>query len=427
MARFEGALAQACAEAGLVPAHAAQAIVAACQQARFDPRELALAARNAGALAIPFVKALTAQVSARSEEAARYVHLGATSQDVTDTAAVLCMQDAAGRVLELCDDLGDTLAELASRHRDTPMAARTLLQPAAPIPFGWKAAGWLSMLARSREEFRASVRDARALQFGGPAGTLSGYGERAPRVAAALARKLGLREPAIPWHSSRDRFARLGAAAALLTGSAARIARDVSLLMQPEVGEALEPAAPGRGGSSSLPHKRNPAASLLALEAALRAPGLVATLFGQLVPEHERGLGQWQSQWFTLRTLVCGAASGLAAMAEVCAGLEVRAEAMQRNLDRSLGLVYSEAVAMRLSQALGKAAAHAKVEALCLEALQSGTGLRELLAADADVARAVPRDELARLFAPGSSFGAASVMIEAVLEEWRRARAAPAI
>ena len=422
MARFEGALARACAGAGLVPPSAAEAIAAVCGHVRFDSRALALSARQAGTLAIPFVKLLTAEVAKQSSDAARHVHFGATSQDVIDTAVVLCVKDSAHYLMPLATRFGDALAALVARHRETPLAARTLLQPALPMPFGWKAASWLSMLSRSLAEFRMSAQEAGVLQFGGAAGTLSAYGARGSQVASALAKELGLRAPAISWHSARDRFARVGAASALLTAAAARVARDVSLMMQPEIGEAVEPAVSGRGGSSSLPHKRNPAGCLLALEAAQRAPGLVATLFNQLVPEHERGLGQWQGQWFILRGLLGGAASALAAMAEVCEGLELHPEAMQRNLAASWSLVYSEAVAVRLSGALGKAQAHALMEKLCLEAVRSRQDLRDILSADELVMRSISKEELAELFRPQSSFGAASAMMDGVLEEWSRAR-----
>jgi 3-carboxy-cis,cis-muconate cycloisomerase len=279
------------------------------------------------------------------------------------------------------------------------------------------------MLSRAYGEFRRSVDEARVVQFGGPAGTLSAYGTAGPQIAAELARELGLRSATISWHSARDRFARVGAASALLAAAAARIGKDVSLLMQPEIGEAMEPAASGRGGSSSMPHKRNPAGCLLAIEAAQRAPGLVATLFNQLVPEHERGLGQWQTQWFTLRALLGAAGSALAAMAEVSEGLEVHADAMQRNLNASGGLVYSEAVAVRLAASLGKAQAHAMVEKLCVEAVRSRRDLQEVLSADETVTRSISKGDLAELFCPQSSFGAAPAMMEGVLRDWQLARA----
>lgn len=335
MARFEGALARASARHGLLPAAQAEIISRVCERAQFDPAALAREGR-AGTLAIPFVKQLTAQVAAVSPDAARHVHAGATSQDVIDTAAVLCLKPACARVLELATRLGDAAAGLARRHALTPTAARTLLQPALPVTFGWKAAVWLSMLARSVEGLRSAASGACVLQFGGPSGTLSSLGERGSGVAAALAQELGLPASLVSWHSARDGFARLGAELAILAGAAGKVGRDVSLLMQPEVGEAAEGAKAGRGGSSSMPHKRNPALSMLALEAAQRAPGLAATLLAQLTPEHERGLGQWQSQWFTLRELVCAAASGAGAMAEALEGLEVSEKAMLANLESLL-------------------------------------------------------------------------------------------
>ena len=331
MARFEGGLARASARNGLVPAAHAEVISRVCEAAKFDAAALAREGRS-GTLAIPFVKQLTAQVGAVSKEAARHLHAGATSQDVIDTAAVLCVKPACARVLDLTGKLGDAAAALARRHARAPTAARTLLQPALAVPFGWKAAVWLSTLARCLTGVRSAAAGACILQFGGPSGTLSSFGERGESVMTALARDLDLPASLVPWHSARDRFARLGAELAILAGAAGKIGRDVSLLMQREVGEAAEAAAPGRGGSSSMPHKRNPALCVLALEAAQRAPGLAATLLGQLTPEHERGLGQWQSQWFTLRELLCAAASGTAAMADALGALQVDEAAMRANL-----------------------------------------------------------------------------------------------
>ena len=328
MARFEGALARVSA-----PAAHAEVISRVCESARFDAAALAREGRS-GTLAIPFVKALTAQVAAVSRDAAKHVHAGATSQDVIDTAVVLCLKPACARIDELCIRLGDAAAALA--RRKIPTAARTLLQPALPVAFGWKAAMWLAPISRSLIAVRRAASEACVLQFGGPSGTLASFGERGAKVSAALAAELDLRECLVPWHSARDRFARLGAELAILAGAAGKIGRDVALLMQPEVGEAAEGAAPGRGGSSSMPHKRNPVLSMIALEAAQRAPGLAATLLGQLTAEHERGLGQWQSQWFTLRELACTTASGVAAIADALESLEVNEKAMRDNLARLL-------------------------------------------------------------------------------------------
>jgi len=413
MARFESALAVASARNGVFPASHATAIGQVCGEAWFDARSLAKQARIAGALAIPFVKALTEKVAAVSPEAARYVHFGATSQDVMDTAAALCLKAAAQRLGTLVLQLGDAAAALAKRHAETPMLARTLLQPAAPVPFGWKAAMWLAPLARSYPHFRGAAREACVLQLGGAAGTLAAFGDKAGEVAQGLAKELGL-ETAVTWHSARDGFARLGTETAVLTGLAAKIARDVALLAQPEIGEATEPPMPGRGGSSSMPHKRNPAGCLLALEAAARVPGLAATLLGQLAPEHERGLGQWQSQWFTLRELACAGASALAAMSEVLQGLRVDAEAMRVNLERTNGLVYSEALALRISRALA--------ERLCEQAMREGRSLLEVALADNEVKKLVKKGELEALFRPENQFGAAPAMIERALAAWAIAR-----
>lgn len=413
MARFEAALAHAGASAGFFAPTHAQAIAAVCAQPAFDAAALAREARTAGTLAIPFVRALTAAVEQRCPQAARFVHFGATSQDAIDTATALCLKEAAKRVDALAVRVGDAAAELARRHLDTPTVARTLLQPALPVPFGWKAALWLLPLTRSLGHFRRAAGEACVLQLGGAAGTLSAFRGRGQEVSAAVAAALGLTY-AVPWHGARDAFARLGSELAVLAGCAAKVARDVALLMQPEVGEAAEPSTPGRGGSSSMPHKRNPAGCLLALEAAGRTPGLAATLLGALGPEHERGLGQWQSQWFTLRELTGAAGSALAAMAEVLEGLVLDVAAMRANLARSRGLVYSEAVALRLSRATA--------DRLCVRATRDGAELRDVMRADAEVAGSVTPQELESLFEPAGSYGSARDLTERMLADWARAR-----
>ncbi|MFN2646709.1 MAG: 3-carboxy-cis,cis-muconate cycloisomerase [Burkholderiales bacterium] len=413
MASFEAALARASAACGLVPAAAAEAIADVCAGASFDALALARKARQAGTLAIPFVKALTDKVAAVSPPAARYVHFGATSQDVIDTAVALCHRRAAARLLELARAMGDALAELARRHAETPMLARTLLQPAAPVPFGWKAAMWLAPLSRSLPRLRAAVDDACVLQFGGASGTLAAFGERAGKLAERLAAELKL-ERRVTWHSSRDAWARYGAEMAILCGISAKIAGDVALLMQAEVGEAAEPAAAGRGGSSSMPHKRNPAISMLALEAGRRAPGLAATLLGELQNEHERGIGQWQSQWMTLRELSCATASATAAMVEVLGALVVNPAAMRANIEETRGLVFSEALALRTSRKLA--------ERLCAQAANEKRHLREVVQADAEATRLLSPTDIDALFEPRAAYGAAAGMTGEVLSDWAKAR-----
>jgi 3-carboxy-cis,cis-muconate cycloisomerase len=289
-----------------------------------------------------------------------------------------------------------------------------------PVPFGWKAAVWLSGITRSRAGFSGAWAEARKLQFGGAGGTLSSYGEHGDAIAETMAQRLGLARAPITWHSVRDSFARLGAESAMLAGATGKIARDISLMMQPEVGEAAEPAGAGRGGSSAMPHKRNPVGCVAALEAAQRAPHLAAALLAQMTPEHERGLGQWQGQWFTLRDLLCSTASALAAMVDVLEGLQVDAGAMHANLDRSKGLVYSESVSVALARKLGRQAAHELTEKLCETAVKQGKALADVLRADPRASAALDPASIDALFEPQRSFASAAAMIDRALAQWQQ-------
>lgn len=431
MARFEAALALAQADAGLIENQAAQAIAEVCltldgtspPAAPFDAASLVPAARRAGTLAIPFVKALTASVAAHDAEAARWVHWGATSQDVLDTALALQLQAAGRELLAQLTRTGDRLAELALTHAATPMVGRTLLQSATPITFGWKVAGWLSPLPRLQRNLARALEDASVLQLGGASGTRAALDGQGDAVAAAMAARLGLNDPPMAWHSSRDRIARLGSELALVAGAMAHIGRDISLLMQPEVGEVAEPSGDGRGGSSAMPHKRNPVSSMLALQAGLRAPGLVATLLGQQMGEHERGLGSWQADWWTLGELFDCAGSATEAIGECLEGLAVNVSAMHENLDRTRGFVYAEAVTIALGRSLGKAGAQQLMERICAEAINHGQTLRDALTAarlaDPALASALPETRLTDLFDPDTQRGDAQRMIERVVHQWR--------
>ncbi len=347
------------------------------------------------------------------------MHWGATSQDVLDTALVLCAREASRRLLARWDRLGDAVAGLADAHRATPTVARTLLQPATPVPFGFKAAVWLDAIARTRIALRRASRDSAVLQFGGASGVLAPLGALGPQVAAQLARELDLVTTATPWHGVRDHVARLGAEVGIACEVTAKLAIDIALLMQPEVGEAFEPAGAGRGGSSAMPHKRNPVGSMFAREAGLRAPGLVANLIAGVPGEHERGLGQWQGQFWTLGELFAAAGSGADAMIEVVSGLKVDADAMRRNLDAMRGFVYAEALTMALAGTLGKVAAHARVEALCRRAQSQNETLQHALGQDAELSKSVPPEVVARIFEPASQFGSAATMIDRALDAWR--------
>ena len=441
MARFERGLAQAQASIGLIPDSAAQAISRACNElgdpaatddsandlagGRFDPAKLYPAARNSGTLVIPFLKALGEQVATVDPEAVRFLHHGSTSQDVVDSALAMQCKEAGRRLVDALERTGAALCGLIEAHRGTMMVGRTLLQPAAPIPFAWKAACWLDPLTRSRRHLRTSLLDSAMLQFGGAVGTLSGQNlpaEQTQAVAQRLADALGLMKPAASWHTSRDRFARLGSELAILCGCLGKIGGDIALMMQSEVAEAFEPAGLGRGGSSAMPHKRNPVGALLMREAALRSPGLVATLVGDMGVEHERGLGQWQSAWWTIRNLFGAAASSLAAAEEVLGGLQVNTKGMQANIDRMHGFVYSEAVSAHLAPKLGKKESQALVSELCETALAKGMSLRQVLGRDSRISAVMNLGDLERIFDPASQLGATGPMIDQILAAWRSSR-----
>jgi 3-carboxy-cis,cis-muconate cycloisomerase len=310
---------------------AAELIADACA-GDFDIATLAREAAHAGTLAIPLVKYLRARVGERDAEAARMVHLGATSQDVADTALTLQAKSAAALLRRDLAEIATALEELARRHASLPVLGRTLLQGAVPITFGLRAAQWLLSIDRAAARFVRECEDAAALQFGGAGGSLESLGPRGPAVAARLAGLLGLAAPPAAWHARRDGIAGLGAALGIVTGSIGKIARDISLMAQPELGEAREPLEEGRGGSSAMAHKRNQTGCQIALSAALCAPGLVATLIATLPQEFERGLGGWQAEGRVLAELFALAQGASAAMIPVLKGLDVDANAMARNL-----------------------------------------------------------------------------------------------
>jgi 3-carboxy-cis,cis-muconate cycloisomerase len=331
---FEAALAAAQAAEGLIGEADATAIGAVCGSLSPDIDALAEEAAHAGTLAIPLVARLRAALKAAHPQAATAVHRGATSQDLADTALMLQARAAMTLLGTDAVRLEAALAVLSERHAATPMLGRTLLQSALPITFGLKTAGWLTGLHAARIRVEREAEAALMLQLGGAAGTLAGIGdgETALAVARRMAETLGLGMPVTPWHARRQAIAALGAALAILTGTAGKMARDISLLAQNEVAEAFEPRLPGRGGSSAMAHKRNPTGCQVALSAALRAPGLAATLFAGLPQEHERGLGGWQAEGPVLADLFILTHGAVVAMADVAEGLEVDADAMARNL-----------------------------------------------------------------------------------------------
>ena len=415
MLDFEAALARAEATTGVIPARAAAPIANACKASSFDLADLAEAATRSGNLAIPMVKALTAGVAKADADAARYVHWGATSQDVIDTATMLTLRAAIGALLPDIDRAIAGFARLARQHRDTAVVARTWLQHALPMPFGLKLAEYAAALHRSRTRLQRLHNEALALQFGGAAGTLAALGDKGLLVAERLAQELKLPLPDAPWHTHRDRLAEAASVFAILAGTCGKIARDVSLMMQTDVAEAFEPSGEGRGGSSTMPHKRNPVAAATALAAATMAPNLAATIFAAQVQDHERSAGPWQAEWPTLPMLQLVTSGALAAIVDIAEGLEVDAARMRVNLDATRGLIMAEAVTMALAEKIGKSEAHHLVEAASKRAVTDKQDLRDVLTKDPKVAAHLSGDKLTKLFEPMAYQGASQALIDRLL------------
>src|SRR4030081_1499305 len=400
MLDFEAALARAEAALGGLPARAAGPITNACKTASFDLAGLAEAATRSGNLAIPLVKALTAEVATIDTEAARYVHWGATSQDVIDTATMLTLRAGIDALLADTDRAIAGFAKLATQHRNTAMVARTWLQHALPMPFGLKLAEYAAALHRSRRRLQRLRSETLALQFGGAAGTLAALGDKGLVVAERLAQELKLPLPDAPWHTHRDRIAEAASVFAIVAGTCGKIARDIQLMMQTDVAEAFEPSGEGRGGSSTMPHKRNPVAAATALAAATMAPNLAATIFAAQVQDHERSAGPWHAEWTTLPTLLLVTSGALAAIVDIAEGLEVDAARMRGNLDATHGLIMAEAVTMALAEKIGKSEAHHLVEAASKKAVADKKNLRDVLAKDPAVTAHLSVERIAEFFEP---------------------------
>lgn len=415
MLGFEAMLASALEAQCVAPQGMASVVIRQCDPDLYDIAELGRAATLAGNPAIPLVKALTARVAAVSPAHAKWVHHGATSQDVIDSGYVHVL----GRGLRLIDlrlgRLVDAMRALAETHRATPMIGRTFLQQAVPITFGVKTALWLDPLLESRHVLH-DILAAPIVQFAGAAGTLAALGDEGDRVQARFVElTLGAGPSLIPWHAQRHRIARLAAELGILTGNLGKIARDVALMAQTEIGELAEPDAPGKGGSSAMPHKRNPVLCTLILAAAQRAPGLVSTLLSALPHEHERALGGWHAEWPTLPELFKIAGSALAQTITLIEGLQVFPDRMRANIDLTQGLVMSERVSLALAAALGKAQAHHLLEEASRACLAQNRPLRDVLAAMPAVTAHLDTAALADLFDPTTYRGASDAIIDRVL------------
>jgi 3-carboxy-cis,cis-muconate cycloisomerase len=415
MLDFEAALARAEARAGFIPASAAPAIEAKCRAELYDMTVLARAAASAGNLAIPLVKQLTLLVARKENDAARYVHWGATSQDTIDTGRVLQLRQALALISSELDLFAVILGELVHKNRATLVVARTWMQQALPTTFGFKVAGWLDAIDRHRARLAETQERCLVLQFGGAVGTMAALGVRGLDVAANLAKELQLPLPALPWHSHRDRMGEIAATLGLFSGTLGKIARDISLHTQTEVGELFEPSADGRGGSSTMPHKRNPVTSAVVLSAAARVPALVGTMLGAMVQEQERGLGGWHAEWETLPDIVRLTAGALHHLMTTVSELEVDPERMRQNLDVTHGLIFAEAVAMALAEKMPRSDAHELVQEASKRAQTTRRDLRSILAQDAIVKATLSEADLDRLFTPANYLGVADQFVDRVL------------
>jgi 3-carboxy-cis,cis-muconate cycloisomerase len=417
MVRFEWALSAALESAGIAREGAAAALEPFLTAEFVNGPELDKHARNAGNLAIPFVGQLTAAVRSRDEEAARQIHLGATSQDVLDTSLVLQIAEGLKLIDESLRELDEHWARLARAHAGTILSGRTWLQVGPPVTLGSKVAGWLAALRRHRQRLQSISERALVLQFGGAVGTLAALGDKGTAVSAALAQKLNLREPELPWHTHRDNLVEVATVLGLLVGTSGKVARDISLLMQTEVAEVFEPAEKGRGGSSTMPHKRNPVACAVVLSAATRVPGLVATLLTAMVQEHERGLGNWQAEWETLPEIFRLTAAALDRTLEIARGMQVDPQKMAANLEAARGLPLAEAVSVALAARIGRERAHDLVQRASQRAVAAGRHLREILEEDAEIREHLNASDIERLMDPGNYLGSARIFIARVLGE----------
>ena len=419
MLDFEAALALAQAHCGVIPPSAVAAISAACRAENIDVQALGGDAALAGNLAIPLVKQLTAQVKKNNAAAARYVHWGATSQDVIDTGLILQLRQALQLTQQSVNQLLATFAEQVFRYQKTVMPGRTWMQQALPVTLGLKLAGTLDALLRWQVRLEELLPRVLVLQFGGAAGTLASLKQDALPVAAELAKVLGLTLPDLPWHTQRDRLLEIAAWYAGTGATLAKFAQDFALLMQTEVAEVSEPAVAGRGGSSAMPHKRNPVICASILTAAQRTPGLMATLYASQLQQHERALGGWQAEWETLPELIMLTGNIIEQSQELVQGMQVYPQKMRENLDITHGLLMAESVTLALAEFIGKQDAHHLVEVLCRQAIEQQHALYDVLVNDTRITSWLNATQIKNLLEPTATTGSAQVFIDRVLARYK--------
>lgn len=415
MLLFEAALARAEARAGIIPAEAARHIGASCRVEFFDVAALYREAAIAGTPAIPLVRMLTAHVEG---EAKKFVHWGATSQDVIDTALMLQMREGLDQLIATLHALGASCARLSDQHRYTLMVGRTLLQQALPITFGLKTARWLAMVTRLLHELCERRDHALAVQFGGAAGTLASLGDAGLRVAGRLGEELHLPVPELPWHTERDRVAGIATTLGIVAGAMAKIGGDIALLAQTEVGEASEGAIAGKGSSSAMPQKRNPVDTTNALAAARLATGMVPIVLTAMAQEHERAVGGWQAEWVAIPDLFRFTAGAVAGIHNALAGLQVDAAHMRANLDLTHGLVMAESLTMALAPHVGKSEAYHLVQAVCNQVMEAKGDLHQAVKANAQICAILSLQEIDMALDPAAYLGSTDAFIEQVLTIW---------
>ena len=415
MLDVEAALARAQSMLGLIPTESAGAIASACAADRFDIEAIGREAAASATPVVPLVDALRASVPG---DARTYVHRGATSQDILDTAMMLVARNALDLILADAARVENALAGLADEHRGTVMAGRTLMQQAVPITFGLKAAGWLMGVVEGSAGLRRVRQATLALQLGGAAGTLSAFGDRGLDVAEAMGKDLQLAVPPLPWQTQRGRVSQMAAALAMTAAAMAKIALDVLLMAQTEVGEVSEAAG---GRSSAMPHKRNPVGAVLVRACAEQAQGFAAMLLTAGPHEQERAAGAWQAEWTALSSLLAVTGGAVAKAAGMLEGLQVHPRRMRENLDASGGLFASEFLLAELSSLTGEADARRVVDGVVTEVLESGRTLRDVAGVNAAIAGALSGEDLDRVCDPMTHVGMADALIDRALAAYRDA------
>jgi 3-carboxy-cis,cis-muconate cycloisomerase len=417
MLRIEAELAKAEAKQGLIPSSAVNPIEEACRSGQIDLDLLIRDAGSGGNLVIPLLDQLIFLIDKKSTDASRHIHFGATSQDIIDSALMIQLKETSKLLQEDLEKLMKDLKQLSLDHKLTVMAGRSFLQHARPISFGYKVAGWLDPLIRSQKSISALLDESFVLQLGGAVGTLSHMGESGEAVIATMSKALGLGNPQKAWHTQRDRLAGIASAYGILTGNLGKIAKDISLLSQTEIGEVKESNEKGRGGSSTMPQKANPVGSIAILANAERIPGLIATIFSSLVQDHERATGPWHAEWESLSEIAQLTGGALSRALDLVRGLQINKDRMLQNLEITKGLIYAENISLALAPFIGRKQSQELVKDCCRQAESSQVHLHEVCAGNPVISKYINSDGLKKCFDPFQSLGLSEVFIDRVISK----------